>query len=419
MKRFFTLLIGLIAIVGTAGATDYSIGADEGGWKIKGQMTANNDGSYSYIINLPSNYDNYLFTIFEGTTLDWNNAYRPNGAVANWGVDGNNTPTMSKGANDRVLIFPVSSTKACALKVDFAPSTGVCTITRLISVITENNSWSTETDYLAETSRASNIYTGGVAVNTSGYKFVVIEGKKLVYYSKKDNTYIDKDQNNESVDADGVYTLTANFSNYNWVAPTRVTANASVGVLGVGTFSSEYALDFTGITDIKAYTITGEENGQLTKAQVTGKVKAGTGLFIENGNGDAASASVNVPTTIYTTDPGTNWMQAGNGEKVYSADGGGNKNYILTTNGGATARFYRANSEGNDVPVGKAYLRVPSDYSARESLWFGDDETTDVKAIDNGQLTIDNKAPMYNLAGQRVSENYKGVVIQKGKKFVK
>ena len=26
-------------------------------------------------------------------------------------------------------------------------------------------------------------------------------------------------------------------------------------------------------------------------------------------------------------------------------------------------------------------------------------------------------APMYNLAGQRVSKNYKGVVIQNGKKF--
>ena len=35
-------------------------------------------------------------------------------------------------------------------------------------------------------------------------------------------------------------------------------------------------------------------------------------------------------------------------------------------------------------------------------------------------VTIDKmnaNAPMYNLAGQRVSKNYKGVVIQNGKKF--
>ena len=32
--------------------------------------------------------------------------------------------------------------------------------------------------------------------------------------------------------------------------------------------------------------------------------------------------------------------------------------------------------------------------------------------------TINANAPMYNLAGQRVGKNYKGVVIQNGKKFI-
>lgn len=38
--------------------------------------------------------------------------------------------------------------------------------------------------------------------------------------------------------------------------------------------------------------------------------------------------------------------------------------------------------------------------------------------IHNSQLTIHNDAPVYNLAGQRVANGYKGVVIQNGKKMV-
>lgn len=45
--------------------------------------------------------------------------------------------------------------------------------------------------------------------------------------------------------------------------------------------------------------------------------------------------------------------------------------------------------------------------------------TSSIKAIENGQSPIDYNAPIYNLAGQRVGRDYKGIVIQKGKKFIK
>lgn len=44
------------------------------------------------------------------------------------------------------------------------------------------------------------------------------------------------------------------------------------------------------------------------------------------------------------------------------------------------------------------------------------DDATGLRTIDHSSLTIDN---YYNLAGQRVDRNYKGVVVTKGKKFVK
>lgn len=40
-----------------------------------------------------------------------------------------------------------------------------------------------------------------------------------------------------------------------------------------------------------------------------------------------------------------------------------------------------------------------------------------IKEIHNSE--VNENAPIYNLAGQRVSKDYKGVVIQNGKKFVR
>ena len=45
-------------------------------------------------------------------------------------------------------------------------------------------------------------------------------------------------------------------------------------------------------------------------------------------------------------------------------------------------------------------------------------ETTGINTIDNEPLTLDHDAPMFNLAGQKVNANYKGIAIKKGKKFV-
>lgn len=45
------------------------------------------------------------------------------------------------------------------------------------------------------------------------------------------------------------------------------------------------------------------------------------------------------------------------------------------------------------------------------------DVPSGIEEISNGSLN--GEAPIYNLAGQRVSKEYKGVVIQNGKKFIK
>ena len=44
-------------------------------------------------------------------------------------------------------------------------------------------------------------------------------------------------------------------------------------------------------------------------------------------------------------------------------------------------------------------------------------DPTGINEVNNG--TVNENAPIYNLAGQRVGKDYKGVVIQNGKKFIK
>lgn len=44
-------------------------------------------------------------------------------------------------------------------------------------------------------------------------------------------------------------------------------------------------------------------------------------------------------------------------------------------------------------------------------------DPTGINEVSNG--TVNENAPIYNLAGQRVGKDYKGVVVQNGKKFIK
>jgi hypothetical protein len=68
-----------------------------------------------------------------------------------------------------------------------------------------------------------------------------------------------------------------------------------------------------------------------------------------------------------------------------------------------------------------AYLQLAEEATGAREFFelFEDGTTTGISSIDNDQLTTDNDAPVYNLAGQKVGKGYKGIVIINGKKVVK
>ena len=80
-------------------------------------------------------------------------------------------------------------------------------------------------------------------------------------------------------------------------------------------------------------------------------------------------------------------------------------------------------SAAGTLAAGKAYLQVPTAQmpsggnNARLYIVL-DGEATGIANVDvNANDNFDN-APMYNLAGQKVSKSYKGIVIVNGKKYI-
>ena len=188
---------------------------------------------------------------------------------------------------------------------------------------------------------------------------------------------------------------------------------AEIGATGWATFWTDVPLDFSGVTGLKAYVVTGHEGNAVTTTQMTGIVAANTALLLEGATAEipfAASSSASVS---------ANKLVAGTGAAVDA--GSGVTRYVLSADG-ATAVFKKINATAATVPYGNAYLEFTGSVSAPMLAIGG--ETTGVETIDlatphslgeNGQLTIDN---YYDLQGRRVAQPTKGLYIVNGRKVV-
>lgn len=187
-----------------------------------------------------------------------------------------------------------------------------------------------------------------------------------------------------------------------------LTINAAAGAT---TVYSDYALDFSTLTNVKAYIETGTGD-KLSWTQVT-SAPAKTGLLVVS-----SATKLTVPTAASSetdvTDNRLKGVATGESKDVTADD----NIYIFTLHDGKPG-FIKSNT-GRSLAVGKAYLDLGKATGAREFFeLFEDGTTTGISSIDNDQLTTDNDAPAYNLAGQKVGKGYKGIVIINGKKVVK
>ena len=205
----------------------------------------------------------------------------------------------------------------------------------------------------------------------------------------------------------------SNFTTIEEFYPTVTISSA-----GVGTYCSEYALDFTG-SAVKAYIVSAftPSTGQVILTRVY-DVPEQTGLVVLADNAGDYQIPMGQGATIVSN------MLVGviDNTQLNKVDGD-YTNYVLAKKSGNLG-FY-AVMDGSTLGAHKAYLplltaslaNLPSS-APQLSLIFDDEGTTGITTTDNGQLMMDNV--YYDLSGRRVENPAHGLYIVNGKKvFIK
>lgn len=177
----------------------------------------------------------------------------------------------------------------------------------------------------------------------------------------------------------------------------------TVGEDGNALFSATRAIDFSLTPEVEAYVVTAV-NGNYTELAPVTAVPAGTGVLVKAKAGnyslnavpeaDAVAKNLLVATAVEYT------VAASDVKKVWTLGTDTKKNVPCFVS-----------VEGTVVPAGSAYLAAEA-----EVPYIYLDKASGISGI-NAAAGLDTKAPMYNLAGQKVNASYKGIIIQNGKKF--
>ena len=187
--------------------------------------------------------------------------------------------------------------------------------------------------------------------------------------------------------------------------PITVTLNAS----GYATFSSESAVSIPEEGDFTAWQITNvDSDNKITFEQVTGNIKAETGLFLKG----TANAEVTIETAASGAELSSNILV---GFPISTSVGDGE--YY-----GLSGDTFKKVNAGN-VRAGKALLPaefvnediIPSTGAKAFTFVFEDDDATAISSVE----TFTEEGAIFNLAGQRISKMQKGINIVNGKKILK
>lgn len=186
-----------------------------------------------------------------------------------------------------------------------------------------------------------------------------------------------------------------------------VSVPAKVTSAEYATFASPYNLNFS-TTGITVYTATDETTYVKLHEITSGQVPANTPVVLYKNGADGTA--INVPVVASADAVGDNDLN------VVGAGGlTGEDNIFVLAKKNSIVGFYLWDKT-QTLNEGKIYLQG-SAALARSFLGLGD-ETTGIKSMNNGQLTIDNEA-VYDLQGRKVAQPTKGLYIVNGKKVVK
>ena len=183
-----------------------------------------------------------------------------------------------------------------------------------------------------------------------------------------------------------------------------------------GTFCAPFAVEIP--EGVKAYTVPSVTGGVLDLNELTGTIPANTPVVLYSELEEGYFS----PDLFGVVEEGTPTFGLLTG--VYEEGDVPVGSYVL--------QLKYLDDEGDSYKVGfykvvedaplyiypnRCYLTVPASGGIKEAFFFNEDDATGIKAMVNGQWSMDNA--IYNLAGQRMSKMQKGINIVNGKKILK
>ena len=182
-------------------------------------------------------------------------------------------------------------------------------------------------------------------------------------------------------------------------------SKVTIGDAGFATHASEFAVDYSNRTDgLVAYAVK-YAGGKLTYNKIDGIVPANTAVLLKGEAKEYILGTAEGEAKKVDTD-----LKPSNGSIM------GTGNIYCLANKNNVVGFYQVAPEVT-IPANKAYLEINAANSAKYySIGIGGN-TTGIQAIQQNSVKADGI--MYSLSGQKVGENYKGIVICNGKKMIK
>ena len=178
---------------------------------------------------------------------------------------------------------------------------------------------------------------------------------------------------------------------------------------GVCTFSSTEALDLSD-TGIEAYYVTSYANGSFILSETT-RAAAGEGIILKGAVGERKDIPVLHTATRAAAPANPGNLLVGTAYAPYTV--GDDQVYLLNEDQ-QEAHFYLAD-KGYVVPMGKAFV-LYTIATGEENVSIIWSEATLIEMV---QKALNDKDSHYNLGGQPMHKNAKGVHINMGKKTVK
>ena len=213
----------------------------------------------------------------------------------------------------------------------------------------------------------------------------------------------------------GKYDGTVSIKNLKIVAERVKQESLTIPSSSFATYAAYYPVDYAKL-GLKAYAVKlNDAKDGVAFTEIPGVVPAGVPVLLKGDANkeyvlDKADGGSPVSTDLKMSD-GTATSTAASASTAAAAT-----LYALSTVDGVTA-FYPV-KKGSAITAKRCYLEVKSTSpkAAFYSLGTNFGETTGISSVENKVEKAD--APVYNLAGQLVGKDYKGLVIKNGKKFV-